>query len=464
MRTATASPEMADPRDFPDWLNPIVVKELRQGLRQMPFTLVFLLSHGILAAAFLMAFDALRTGGEVNPHAGVVISSVIFQSFACFGFFIQPLRALFTISAETSTDNLDLLRLTRLDPAKIFIGKWMAFFSQTLLLAASLLPYLVLRYHLGGMRLFGELSILYWLLIASGILTAVAVSASVAVSKLSLFTLPVVAGFFLFIVSGILATSPSHRAALQGDATAPGFFPAFIALSVVGIASILLALHAGAAQIATAREMGSARVRKAGLGLILILLLVPGWPLEDRVLTSSLFSFVLLCAIFVEPPVVSTFMARAYLEMGGWRGRWAARFLLPGWAHGAMFAPLVMLLNFLAITLMASEWSPLRSAGGSGAIFASIIFPVLPFFPIFIVAMREKGDKDVLSRVSNPFLLLSCLFPAGFLGLIGVAGVFSFIPLAVAYFLASLLLALIASDYRHPTHFAVALRSYRDFN
>lgn len=463
MPSATASPEMTDPRDFPDWLNPVMVKELRQGLRQMPFTLVFLLAHVLLASAYLMAFEALRTGGEVNPRAGTIISNVIFQSFAVFGMFIQPLRALFTISEETSTESMDLLLMTRLDPAKIFLGKWMALFSQTLLLAASLLPYLVLRYHLGGMRLFGELSTLYWMIFASGILTAVAVSASVAVSKLSRFTLPVVAGFFLFIVSGILANSPSHRAALQGDATAPGFFPAFIALSVVGIASIRLALHAGAAQIATGHEMGSARVRKSGLGLIFLLLLIPGWPFEDRVLTSSLFSFVLLCAIFVEPPVVSTFMARDYLEKG-WRGRWAARFLLPGWAHAAMFAPLVMLLNFLAITLLASEWSPFRSAGARGTIFASIIFPVLPFFPIFIVAMREKGDKDLLSRMSNPFLLLSCLFPAAFLGLIGVAGVFSFIPLAVAYFLASLLLALMASDYRHPTHFAVALRKYRDFN
>jgi hypothetical protein len=462
MQRATAIPEMMEPRDFPDWLNPIVVKELRQGLRQMPFTLVFLLAHTILASAYLMAFDALRTGGEVNPRAGDVISSVIFYSFAAFGFLLQPLRALFTISAETSTDNLDLLRLTKLDPAKIFIGKWLALFSETLLLAASLLPYLVLRYHLGGMSLFRELAMLYWMIFASGILTAVAVSASVAVSKISMLTLPVVAWFALMAASGIMGESQALEAALHGDATAPGFFPAFLSLTVVAAAAIRLALHAGAAQISAGHEMGSARVRKAGLALMIALLLLPGWPLEARTLLVSIFSFILLWATFTEPPVASTEMARACLDRG-WRGRWAARLLLPGWAHGALFAPLVLLINFAAITFLRAEWNPFHSTVRTGMIFASIVLPVLPFFPIFIAGMLEKGDKDLLSRVSSPLLLLCCLFPAGFLALFSVAFA-STIGLAAIYFAVCFLLALMAQDYRHPTHFAVALRRYRDFN
>ncbi|MFM7182247.1 MAG: hypothetical protein ACKO2G_12385 [Verrucomicrobiales bacterium] len=463
MQSAITSPENVDARDFPDWLNPIVVKELRQGLRQMPFMLVFLLAHGILASAYLMAFDALRTGGEVNPGAGAIISGVIFTSFAAFGIFLQPLRALFTISAETKTDSLDLLRLTKLDSAKIFIGKWFALFSQTLLMAVSLLPYLVLRYHLGGMSLFAELSTFYWMLMASGIITAVAVSASVAVSKLSMFTLPVVAGYFLLLTFSILGRSSSTEAALKGDATAPGFYAAFLALTLVGVAAIRLALHAGAAQISASHEMGSARVRKAGLGLLLFLLLLPGWPPVDRALTASLFSFILLAATFVEPPVISTAMARTYLE-NGWRGRWAARFLLPGWAHGGLFASLVLFTHFAAMTLLRAEWSPFRSPFGVGQAIACIILPVLPFFPIFIVAMREKGDRDVLSRVSNPFLLLACLFPAGFLMLASPVAVGSLIGLAAIYFIVCLLFGLMTQDYRHPTHFAVALRHYRDFN
>lgn len=455
--------DIADPatlRDFPDWLNPIMVKELRQGLRQMPFTLLFLLAHGLLASAFVMAFDALRSGGEVNPRAGAVISGVIFTSFAVFGMFVQPLRALLTISGETSTKSMELLLMTRLDPAKIFTGKWLALFCQTLLLAASLLPYLVLRYHLGGMRLFAEISMLYWMLFASGILTAVAVAASVAASKLSMITLPVVAGLFLVPAGGILRVSTSHRAVLEGDATAPGFFPAFIALTVVGAATIRLALHAGAAQISDAHEMGSALVRKAGLGLILALLLLPGWPFADRTLTASLFSFILLCATFVEPPVLSAVLAREYLERG-WRGRWTARFLLPGWAHGALFAPLVLLPNFAAITLLTAEWSPFQSTASKGILFASIILPVLAFFPIFIVAMRERGDKDVLSQVSSPFVLLGCLIPTGFLMLVGSVAVASTIGLAAIYLVACLFFGLMAQEYRHPNHFAVALRDYR---
>jgi hypothetical protein len=463
MRSATTSPEMMEPRDFPDWLNPIVVKELRQGLRQMPFTLVFLLAHTILVSAYLMAFDALRTGGEVNPRAGDVISAVIFYSFAAFGFLLQPMRALFTISAETSTDNLDLLRLTRLDPAKIFIGKWLALFSETLLLAASLLPYLVLRYHLGGMSLFRELAMLYWMIFASGVLTAAAVAASVAVSKISKFTLPVVTWFALLAASGIMGESKPLEAALHGDATEPGFFPAFLSLTVVTAAAIRLALHAGAAQISASHEMDSARVRKAGLALMIALLLLPGWPLEARTLLVSIFSFILLWATFTEPPVASTEMARACLDRG-WRGRWAARFLLPGWSRASLFAMLVVFIQFTAVTLLRAEWSPFRTPVGKAMIFASIVLPVLPFFPIFIAAMLEKGDKDVLSRVSSPFLLLGALFPIGMLGMLSSLAVSSTIGHAAIYFVICFFFWLMTQDYRHPSHFAVALRNYRDFN
>lgn len=441
--------ETVDPRDFPDWLNPVVVKELRQGLRQMPFTLVFLLAHLILASAFLMAFDALRSGGQLDPRAGLFISQVIFTSFAVFGLFIQPMRGLFTVSEETSTRALDLLLLSGLDPARIFIGKWLSLCSQTLLLAASLLPYLVLRYHLGGMRLFAELSTLYWMLFSSGILTAVAVTASVMKSKLSKYFLPIIAGFGLGVLKSLFMESRSLSAALQGDATAPGFSIAFLALSAVAAATIRLVLHAGAAQIACAQEIGSARVRVASLGFILLLLLIPGWPFDERSLIAALFSCVLLCATFVEPPVNASYMAQDYLALGR-RGRWMARFLLPGWTHGALFAPLVILPNLVSITLLSARWSPFSYSSNESLLVTAIALPLLPFFPGILVGMLDLGDRDLLSRACNPILLGFCLIPYGILVLVAAgADELRYIPVAMISFVLCLLLVLMGWDYRY---------------
>lgn len=451
MANPIAIPESSDPRDFPDWLNPIVVKELRQGLRQFHFPLGFLLAHGILVAAFVMAFDSLRTGGEINPGAGSAISSSIFASFAFFGFFIQPLRALFSISEESSSASIEFLLLSRLGPLEIFTGKWLALFSQTVLLALSLLPYLVLRYHLGGMRLFGELSTLYWMLMASGILTAVAVTASVCKSKWSRFTLPLFWVFFLPTVSGFCATSPELAAVLAGDPTAPGYLPAFLAMNLIGISTIRLVLHAGAAQIAPAIEMRSERIRLFGLAALLGILLSPGWAMDSRLLAAALFAFVLLFATFVEPPVKLVSAPSNRIDGGGgWRGRFARIFLFPGWPHGSRYAILVLIPIFTATTLLCRGVVSTSTSHAIPMVGGAAILPLLPFLPATMVGMLDLGDKDVLSRFCNPFLLGVCFIPVTIIGLVmGTAREHIYIPMGFLYFIACLIFGLMGWEHRH---------------
>ena len=73
--------------DFPDKLSPMLVKELRQGMRARSFTVLFLVFQGVLAFILLTA-SAVTS----SDHSGSFASEVIFSLFAGAALFIQPMR------------------------------------------------------------------------------------------------------------------------------------------------------------------------------------------------------------------------------------------------------------------------------------------------------------------------------------------------------------------------------------
>ena len=64
--TVAALPNTAD---FPDRLNPLLVKELRQGLRNRVFVTSFLLMHAIVA--LVIGFETLVMGAREDNSEGV---------------------------------------------------------------------------------------------------------------------------------------------------------------------------------------------------------------------------------------------------------------------------------------------------------------------------------------------------------------------------------------------------------
>ena len=66
---------------------------------------------------------------------------------------IIPISALNAIGSEIRGNTLELIFLTRLTALRIVVGKWFALFAQSLLLVCAVLPYLVLRYFMGGVNL-----------------------------------------------------------------------------------------------------------------------------------------------------------------------------------------------------------------------------------------------------------------------------------------------------------------------
>src|SRR6476660_9141474 len=75
--------------DFSDKLSPMLVKELRQGLRAKTFVILFLALQGLLAFVLLISVAA------ADPQrAGFTVSKVIFFFFSLAVLVVQPLRGI----------------------------------------------------------------------------------------------------------------------------------------------------------------------------------------------------------------------------------------------------------------------------------------------------------------------------------------------------------------------------------
>jgi ABC-type transport system involved in multi-copper enzyme maturation permease subunit len=155
--------------DFSERLSPIVVKELRQGMRSKGFVTLFLLLQTFMIFCIIAALgEGARSG-----------ASTFFWTVVGFTLMIgMPLRGVFSISSEIKENTLDLILLTELSAWRIMAGKWAALFLQSLLLVCAILPYVVIRYFFGGVDLASELVILRNLFWLGTLLTALAVGLS----------------------------------------------------------------------------------------------------------------------------------------------------------------------------------------------------------------------------------------------------------------------------------------------
>ncbi|MEM6883729.1 MAG: hypothetical protein AAF571_01765 [Verrucomicrobiota bacterium] len=163
--------------EFPDWLSPVLVKELRQGLRTKGFVVTFLLLQCFFVV--LMLFSVLQYSAGVSGNFNVsTVSGFFWTLVAIYLLAITPGRAMGVIHSEVESGTLELLTLTRLTSWKIAEGKWISLVFQNVLVIISILPYGVLRYFFGGVNLMQDFAMLAMLIVASFVITAVAIGIS----------------------------------------------------------------------------------------------------------------------------------------------------------------------------------------------------------------------------------------------------------------------------------------------
>ena len=205
-----------------DWLNPLLVKEVRQIVRGREFNYSFSLSLlAGLIVAFLGGADALN-GAD---GSGSWVFSGLITCLSILGLVIVPLGTFAALRGERAERTLDLITLTTLSPRRIVIGKLLAQSVKLVTLFAGLAPFIAMSFLLGGIDLLTILmslvSLFIWSLWAcSAALFFSSISKSRAMSVIiygavgmGLFVLFVLGRFALpslFVVSGFSAVgSPS---------------------------------------------------------------------------------------------------------------------------------------------------------------------------------------------------------------------------------------------------------------
>ncbi|WNG40291.1 ABC transporter permease [Archangium violaceum] len=134
-----------------DRLNPLVVKEVRQGIRSR----VFWVSFGLmLLACFVLSMVAYATSRDsgLKPQG----HGFFFAYFVCLGvvhFFIIPYSAYRSLAREREDETWVLLLLTGLGPRRILRGKVFSFLVQAGLYASAVGPFLLFSYYLNGIDL-----------------------------------------------------------------------------------------------------------------------------------------------------------------------------------------------------------------------------------------------------------------------------------------------------------------------
>lgn len=185
--------------DFPDWVHPSLVKSLRQGLRSRVFVGSLLWAQ--FSTGLLVWLHACVPDGARGPGTWSMLYWL--NAFLLLTVFV-PLSPIFLKDEDMEPSNFDLIRLTAIDPSRLFMGRFLGQAVHAMLLLTAVLPYQLLRSFLPGVELRVDLETLAWI-IANMLLLApwgifvgsMPLGARVALSVLLL-------GGLLFVFVGLL--------------------------------------------------------------------------------------------------------------------------------------------------------------------------------------------------------------------------------------------------------------------
>lgn len=409
-------------------VGPIVVKEVRQGLRARVFSIFF---GVLLAACFVIALIGV---GNVAGVAGATAGRGFFASFisalGCVTFFVIPFAAFRSMLRELEDETWVLLTLTGLGAHSITRGKWVSAMSQSMLFASACAPYVLFSYFLNGVDILQLVAGLLLATAFSALLTAAGIAiATQAHSKLG----RTIAHFVVLAVLGIGAAMGIGFAWVLADegqriATSVAFRNTVIGLFVFSSALTWLVLQCAAAGLALPSENASAGPRRAlmlvvGLALAfgaIVYLTTGGRPRDALPAQVIICMFLALVSIFASserdgwPKQDSS--GGWFFQAGAQRSFWLMVLLLAAttatWAgmwlrdsgaekefRGLIAAGLFPLL-YMSIGVILGRVTPLRQLGEPRATRVGYLFGLtLGVVVSVVISLVVDGKPD--GRVAN---------------------------------------------------------------
>lgn len=383
---------MTLPQDFGDRFSPVVVKELRQGLRTHLFTAAMVLFHG---------FVVLLLGSVLMEAPIQDVTRIFWGAAGVMLLVLQPLRAFNALHSEASSGTLDMLTLTSISVFRILYGKWLALFSQSLLVAGSLLPYMVARYQFGGVEIVREAVALVVLVLGSGVVTAAVLAFSSQPSVLLRLALTAGIGFCAFPLGyfiHFLVTSAEADQMLRRFGELEMWQRWGIVAGVLALCfyTMWYFLALGASRIAPDSENHSTRKRvivmvaHAALMILGLLICRLSTDVQDAslVMISLLFLTLFVCMDVLTEEMPRSPMSLAGLAGHGGSGRLAGRLLHPGWASGVFFSSVLCLMTMALLVTFEHRRGYGNWSNGPSLHFFCLLLAV--FVPVLI---RWKGSR-----------------------------------------------------------------------
>ncbi len=364
--------------DFSSRLSPVLVKELRQGMRTNLFVIAFILLQTFMILC-LIAGIADPTSRDTNGFFWFFIIATLLV--------VQPLRGFSALSSEYQMNTMDLIQLTKLNGWRITLGKWTALNAQGFLFITGVLPYLVIRYYLGNVNFVSDLVALAMIGLGTALATAMTVGCSV-------FKNIVLRGIMLmgmFFATAMLSSLLSFSA-LSGRSIL-NQVEVLILYSLAGVYGILFFLSFGASRISPLSENLATRKRITAIAFVLLAQLfhLSGAHNEVFVVTALILGLALIDAITEPLPVFSKVLVPFRKNA---LTRIAATFLSPGWISGLGFFLLTIVLFLASLVIAGFQRStPMNLSDIEGwIVILSIANCVL--FPLLIIHLFFPGHSS----------------------------------------------------------------------
>lgn len=430
-----------------DWVGPIVVKEVRQGLRGRVFSVFFGI---LLAACFTLALvavaDTWRGAGQAE---GREYFGAYLTALAGVCFFVIPFVAYRSMVRELEDETWVLLALTGLGGRSVVRGKWVSAMSQAGLFASACAPFVLFSYFLNGVDLVQIAMALVLATAWCALLVALALAlATQAHSRLWRAVTQFVTLGLLVAATG-LGVGFAWILAMEGGrrSSQDELWAVFAVMTALSSGTAALLLEAGAASLALPSEAASARPRQLLSGVVPGLLAVAAGVFfaldgdDDAAAVGQGLSvlYLVVAGVFAvsERDGWSRHAARAprWLEPGAWRSAqllgallalstatWLALFWSDARPHLTssetrrlyviLAAPAYAAL-YLSLGVLLGRLGPLRRAAGEtlgtrvGFLLAlAVSLVVSPLASLLATGRPERGLPNAL----NPLF-----------GLVGVA-------------------------------------------
>lgn len=404
-----------------DRVNPLVIREIRQGLR----TRVFWTSFGLMLASCLVTALIAYGVHEKAPLAahGQQFFTAFFMILGLVHFLILPFNAFRSLMKEREEETWVLLSLTGLGPRRILLGKALSTLIQGVLYASAILPFIVYSYFLNGIALPSILFVLFLGFAHHVLLTVAAVClATVGDNRAFRAGAQLVCGLMLFGMFSSAVSLAGILVNVGGSLSGQKEMMATAGATLLNeLILVLVLLEAAASRLMLVTEDYAKRPRRAWLLALLTSVPITSgfalWAGVDLEVTLGLTGTLAVVLVVFGAVLIAT-------DRDGCSRRYRRPTLFrPGALAGFQLVMLVLLPLSAALVAVGVQWD--SDAGAMSFGFGALYLYVALFLCITVLMTRGIRSWNLSSPAAQRvFFVAAVLIGSGLPPLLSV--VFSF--------------------------------------